>query len=146
MLDKPDNTPKSAEPQKESPLVRKLVQTGDLSSLDDLTWLKLLQNIREKNVSIEALLRAAKPIDYDGKKLTVGVYYQFHKEHLEDVKNTRILEEICKGTLGIDNLKINFELIDKPASNTPEKIINEVQPLTGSVDKDIIDAAKEIFG
>lgn len=137
-----------SEPKKEEiPVTQKVEHVSvSTSSLDDTTWVRLLQSIREKNVSIEALLRAARPLEYDGKILNLGVYYQFHKEHLEDTKNTKILEDICKGTLGIDSLKINFKLIEKPASKIPEKLINEVQPLTGSVDKDIIDAAKEIFG
>ena len=117
--------------------------------LDDSTWLKLLQNIREKNVSIEALLRAARPLNFDGKNLNVGVYYQFHKEHLEDTKNTKILEDICKQTFGLDTLKIDFELIDKPISAKPSEVELEKKieiNLNTTVDKDIIDAAKEIFG
>src|SRR5260221_4219600 len=124
---------------------KKLINLNN-SPLDELTWQRILQEIRAKNVSIEALLRAAKPINFDGKKLIIGVYYQFHKEHLEDIKNTKILEEICKGSLGTDSLIISFELIEKPVSKIPERIVNEVQPLTSNVDKDIIDAAKEIFG
>ncbi len=128
----------------ESSAPKKKVVNLNTSPLDDSSWLKLLQNIREKNVSIEALLRAAKPVNFDGKILDIGVYYQFHKEHLEDTKNLKTLEEICKENLGLESLKINFQLIEKPkvVSSTPA----DKQTLSVTVEKDIIDAAKEIFG
>src|SRR5258708_10295230 len=127
----------------ESSAPKKKVVNLNTSAIDDSYWLKLLQNIREKNVSIEALLRAAKSVNFDGKILDIGVYYQFHKEHLEDTKNLKTLEEICKENLGLESLKINFQLIEKPkvVSSTPA----DNQTLSVTVEKDIIDAAKEIF-
>ncbi len=113
-----------------------------VSSLDEVTWNKILQNIREKNVSIEALLRSAKPISFDGKNLNVGVYYQFHKDRLEDGKNMRLLEDICQKIVDVEIVKLSFELIEKPVREKKE----EVETLTPQADKDIIDAAKEIFG
>jgi len=120
-------------------------KTTNVSAMDDKVWQKLLQNVREKNVSIEALLRAVKPLNYDGKNLDLGVYYQFHKDHLENIKNTKILEEICKETLGSAGIKITYQLIDRPVKKSNEPVESDVEPLTGKVDKDIIEAAKEIF-
>lgn len=114
-------------------------------AMDEAVWQKLLLSVREKNVSIEALLRAVKPINYDGKNLNLGVYYQFHKDHLENVKNNKILEEICKETLGTGSIRITYELIDRPVKKVEEEKRSDVAPLTGNVDKDIIEAAKEIF-
>jgi len=117
-----------------------LSRNDKVSSLDDSVWNKLLENIHGKNVGMEALLRAAKPLDFDGKVLSLGVYYQFHKDRLEDIKNTQMVESICKETFGTDSIKVVYELIDKPATKKVEPV------LTATKDKDIIDAAKEIFG
>lgn len=116
------------------------------SPIDETIWKKLLEDIREKNVSIEALLRAASPLNFDGKNLELGVYYQFHKDRLEDVKNNKILEDICKVSLGLDNLKVNFRLIEKPISEKKVEVVKSIEPLTTNVDKDIIDVAEAIFG
>ncbi|SRR5258708_1294094 len=113
-------------------------------SLNSELWQKLLDNIKEKNVSIEALLRGAMPLGFDGKTLSLGVYYQFHKDRLEDIKNTRVLEEVCKLTFETDSIKVIYELIEKPPA--PKKSEKPDLDLKTKVDKDIIDAAKEIFG
>lgn len=118
----------------------------ELGPLDENLWQELLLNVKGKNVSIEALLRAVKPLNFDGKNLTLGVYYQFHKEHLEDAKTIRILEDTTKTTLGIETLKITFELIEKEKPSFKQDTPSTKESLTPAADKDIIDAAKEIFG
>ncbi|HWA51657.1 MAG TPA: DNA polymerase III subunit gamma/tau [Patescibacteria group bacterium] len=118
-----------------------------LKSLDETTWAKLIENSRNKNFGIEALLRAAKPLGYDGNVLNLGVYYQFHKDKLEENKNKIVLEKVCVETFGIDSIKINLELLEKPKIARKIEETNLSKPdLTPKVDKDIIDAAKEIFG
>jgi DNA polymerase-3 subunit gamma/tau len=129
-----------------SPVIQKKTEIKLNSPVDESIWKKLLEDIRGKNVSIEALLRAASPLNFDGKNLELGVYYQFHKDRLEDVKNNKILEDICKVSLGLDNLKVNFRLIEKPVLEKKIDMGKNIEPLTTNVDKDIIDAAKEIFG
>ena len=63
-------------------------------------WKKILELTRPVNASIEALLRAAKPMGFDGRILTLGVFYRFHKERLEDGHHRRILEDIVATVLG----------------------------------------------
>ncbi|HSX49264.1 MAG TPA: DNA polymerase III subunit gamma/tau, partial [Candidatus Saccharimonadales bacterium] len=122
---------------------KKVLKPGDINFGDD-SWYKLLDSVRGKNISIEALLRGARPISFDGKAFELGVYYKFHKERLEDPSTSKILEEIFEKTFGVSSIKINYALIDKPIvvkkETPPEPQLNQ------NVDKDIIDAAKEIFG
>lgn len=47
--------------------------------VNDDVWKNILSLVKPINASIEALLRSSKPITYDGKVLTLGVYYKFHK-------------------------------------------------------------------
>jgi DNA polymerase-3 subunit gamma/tau len=113
-------------------------------SVGDEVWKNILGLIKPINASIEALLRAARPISYDGKVLTLGVYYKFHKERLEDIRHRKILEEIVAKVLQSPT-RVSCTLVDPP----PRKIVEEIKTeavLTEGEDKDIIKAAEEIFG
>jgi len=114
-------------------------QSGDL---DEVSWSKILSELRDKNASIEALLRSAKPLGMDGNTLNVGVYYRFHKERLETNALKKILEDVCEQVLGITPLKINCSLTERekplPKHSDP--------PLAQAKEATIIQAAKEVFG
>ncbi len=115
--------------------------SNPITELDGTVWGKILAGIKPKNASIEALLRAAFPIGFDGKDLRVGVYYRFHKERLDVITNKKTLEDVAAEVMGLP-VRIICELTEKKAD--PAK---EVAPaLTPSRDPDIIEAAKEIFG
>jgi DNA polymerase-3 subunit gamma/tau len=112
--------------------------------VNDDVWRNILALIKPLNASIEALLRAARPISYDGKILTLGVYYKFHKERLEDEHHRRILEDVVAKVLQSPT-KIVCTLVEPP----PKKVIIETKVetvLTEGKDADIIKAAEEIFG
>ncbi len=117
---------------------------ADSSLVNDDAWKMILATVKPINASIEALLRAARPIDYDGKTLTLGVFYKFHKERLEDVQHRRVLESIVAEVLKSPT-KVVCTLVEPP----PRKIVEEAKTetvLTEGADKDIIKVAEEIFG
>lgn len=118
------------------------VAVGD--TVDNEVWVKILENVKTKNTTIEALLRAAKPIGFDGKTLTLGVYYQFHKERLEIIQNRKTLEDILCITFGRPQVRVAYRLTERETSVTPKSVKPDL--LTKADDKDIIEAAKEIFG
>lgn len=106
-------------------------------------WKSILSSVRPINASIEALLRAAKPVDYSKGVLTLAVYYRFHKERLEEVSHRRVLEEVVTKILKSPT-RIVCTLTEPPA----RKIIEEAKSetiLTESKDKDIVKMAEEIF-
>jgi DNA polymerase-3 subunit gamma/tau len=114
------------------------------SSVSDDSWKTILTQVKPINASIEALLRAARPIQYDGKTLTLGVFYKFHKERLEAQEHRRVLESIVAEVLGSPT-KVTCVLVEPP----PKRIIEEAHDkpvLTEGEDKDIIKVAEEIFG
>ena len=116
--------------------------TADLG-VDDGAWKNILVLVKPINASMEALLRAAKPVAYNGKILTLGVYYKFHKERLEESRHRKILEDVVAKVLKSPT-KVNCILVDPP----PKKIIDEAKigsVLTEGKDKDIIEAAEKIF-
>lgn len=115
-----------------------------MEGVNDDVWRSILSLIKPINASVEALLRAARPLAYDGKALTLGVFYRFHKERLEDIHHRTILEDAVTKVLQSPT-RVICTLVDPP----PKKIIEEakVEPvLTEGKDEDIIKVAEEIFG
>jgi DNA polymerase-3 subunit gamma/tau len=106
-------------------------------------WKSILAFIKPINASVEALLRAAKPLTYDGKVLTLGVYYRFHKERLEDASHRRIVEDIVAKVLQSPT-RVVCTLVDPPPKKITEEIKSETI-LTEGNDRDIIKVAEEIF-
>ncbi len=99
-------------------------------------------DVRSKNTRVEALLRATKPLGFDGKTFVLGVYYKFHKESLETMENKRILEDICGVALG-NPVRVAYTLTERA---TAPKVVEMVPSLTTQSGEDIISAAKEVFG
>lgn len=120
------------------------LSSGSLDMVNDEIWRNILGLVKPINASVEALLRAARPVAYDGKVLTLGVYYKFHKERLEDTTHRRVLEDVIGRVLNAPT-KVVCTLTE-PA---PRKVVEEakVEPvLTEGNDPDIIKVAEEIFG
>lgn len=111
------------------------------NAFDEKLWFCFLSEIRGKNTTIEALLRATEPLSYNGSNLTIGVYYRFHKEQLEEQKNKSMLEKILEEVTG-EKIKVSLKLTER---KKPLPVKKEI-PLTQGQDEDIIQAAKEIFG
>lgn len=140
------------------------------NGIDEAVWSRILHEIRPKNASTEALLRAAKPIDYDGKNLTLGVYYKFHKEKLETAPHRDILENVLSLVTG-SHVRVYCTLSDPPARKTSESSLrgtsggngeNQHEGISNSQDdsiagenasvlaepedEEIVKIAEEIFG
>lgn len=116
----------------------------DVLEVNGEAWKNILSLVKPINASVEALLRAARPISYDGKVLVLGVYYKFHKERLEDIHHRKVLEEIVGKVLNSPT-KVVCTLTEPQ----PKKIIEEakIEPvLTEGQDRDIMKVAEEIFG
>lgn len=112
--------------------------------VNDDIWKTILSAIHPVNASIEGLLRASRPVGYDGKTLTLGVFYKFHKERLEDTNHRRILEDVIEKVLNCPT-RIVCTLVTPPPKVIIEKAKTE-PVLTESSEPDIIKAAEEIFG
>ncbi|OGM02029.1 DNA polymerase III, subunit gamma and tau [Candidatus Woesebacteria bacterium GWA1_41_8] len=117
---------------------------GRLEEVSEEVWKRILAAVRPINTSIEALLRAARPMRFDGHTLTLGVFYRFHKERLEEGSHRRILEDVIATVMG-GPIRVTCLLTEAPVKNPVEEKREEVV-LTEGEDADIIKAAKEIFG
>jgi hypothetical protein len=112
--------------------------------MNDDIWKSILLAIRPINASIEGLLRSSKPVGYDGKTLTLGVFYKFHKERLEDVRHKKILEDVIEKILN-GPTRIVCTLVEPPPKIVLEEAVHE-PVLTEAKDADIVQIAEKIFG
>lgn len=69
-------------------------------------WDELLKILAPKNHSVAGLLRATRPKAIEDGKLVIEVFYQFHKEQLEQDSKRRLLEEALSETLGLSAVKL----------------------------------------
>jgi DNA polymerase III subunit gamma/tau len=114
------------------------------AGVNDDVWKNILLAVRPINASIEGLLRSSRPVSYDGKTLTLGVFYKFHKERLEDSNHRRVLEGVLEKVLNSPT-RIICSLVDPP----PKKILEEAKAtpvLTETKDQDMVQIAEKIFG
>jgi DNA polymerase III gamma/tau subunit len=116
-------------------------------SLSDLQpkWPEILKWVKNKNNSIEALLRSTTPKNFDGQTLELEVFYAFHKDKLESEKCRLIIEEALSGVFNRSKMKVKLSLGEKKSvSNAPAA--KNIENVKGVVDQDIVTAAEAIFG
>lgn len=111
--------------------------------VEDGAWKNILEQIKPINASMEALLRSSKPLSYNGRVLTLGVYYKFHKERLEESKHRKILEEVV-GKVLQSATKVCCVLVEPPPKKVFQESRNETI-LTENKDKNIADIAEKMF-
>jgi DNA polymerase III subunit gamma/tau len=130
---------------------KKQIPTGKGKTLDDGVWVQVLAAIKPQNTSTEALLRAAKPVGYDGRTLTLGVYYSFHKERLESNQHRILLEKTVETIIG-GPVRVSCTLTEPPVKSISDEdkessiVSGNEAVLTEVEDEEIVKVAKEVFG
>jgi len=108
-------------------------------------WNEILSRVRPMNHSVEALLRACRPLKVDRDILTLEVFYVFHKERLETEKCRLIVEEAATEVVG-SPVKVKCLLgkrQTKSSTAVKEEIIEKVIP--DDLAQDSLAAAEQIF-
>ncbi len=138
----------------------KKVVTVDIAglNLDKVmeSWGNILIAVKPFNHSVEAFLRAARPVEMDGRKLVLEVFYPFHKDRLEEARNRKIVEE---GLLKVLGVELVFECVlgknkkpplviqnDTPVEEVSEQLANDKKDGEKDKKQDLYDVAKDIFG
>ena len=75
-------------------------------------WQKVIEETKNANTSLAALLRDTKPIEIGEDKIVLGVKFAFHKDRISDHKNCSALESIITGITG-KKLKISCKLVER---------------------------------
>jgi len=85
-------------------------------------WGEVLVAVKPYNHSVEAFLRAARPISLKGNLLTMEVFYKFHKERLEEPKNREI---VLKGLAKVFGKDFDFKCIQTTPTATRVKMLEQ---------------------
>lgn len=131
------------------PLV--LEVTGLTLEKIEQSWGNILMAIKPFNHSVEAFLRASRPIKFEDRRLTLEVFYPFHKDRLEEPKNKKIVEDGLFKVLGVELI---FDCVLGKSRKAPLIIKNDtpVESVSDQLienkddNQDLYDVAKDIFG
>jgi len=109
-------------------------------------WPEVLEKVKPLNHSLQAFLKASRPVSLDKDCLVLEVFYKFHKDQLEQDKCRRIVEKVCSQVFGFP-IKLKFILSQKPIENLNKgKSFSAVSCEIPNADEDIVKIAEEIFG
>ena len=72
-------------------------------------WSQIVAATKPYNHSLNAFLKAARPVGVRDNFLIIEVAYKFHKEKLEEPKNRDVLEKVISDIMGKE-IKVRFEL------------------------------------
>ncbi len=63
-------------------------------------WSELLNALRPRNLSLEALMHSCEPMAVEGDVVVLGFVHQFHRSKVEEDGNKRVVEEVLSDLLG----------------------------------------------
>ncbi len=112
-----------------------------MSQIED-AWPKFLEKVRKFNIHLGALLKSARPVEFDGDILTVEVFWQFHKDKLLEPKIYKALEGFLREIL---DAPIGYQvLLSKKQTRVPKQVVlSDVREI--SAGQDLSQIAAEIF-
>jgi DNA polymerase III gamma/tau subunit len=127
---------KQPEPEKVTKEEKKINETKVVVSTNiEEKWGEILKTIKTANNSIEGLLRSTRIAGFDGKTLSLEVFYKFHKDKLATDKCKLVIEDAIAKVMGIAGARLEFNLSEKKTSSD----------VLGKVEEDIVSAAENIF-
>lgn len=95
-------------------------------------WDRLIEKMKDKNHGVAGLLRSAKPVSLSDECLEVEVFYQFHKDQLEQEVKRVMIEEGVMNLWGIKKVRFNL-------GGGGGRVANKA-------DEKLIRSAEEVFG
>ncbi|MPN21124.1 hypothetical protein SDC9_168503 [bioreactor metagenome] len=82
-------------------------------------WQEFLRAMQEENFSLTTLLKSCQLLEIQNAAVKIAVYYPFHKEQLEQVKNQALLSQKCHELFGQD---LQFQFVLAKEHQEPETI------------------------
>jgi DNA polymerase-3 subunit gamma/tau len=104
-------------------------------------WPAVLAKVRSRSVPMDGILRATRLIGLDGASVCIEASYQFHKEQLELVRNSTILEAAMEEVFGQPlHMQITLGVLGRPVlSSKDHNISGKVE------DEGLVKAAEDAF-
>ncbi len=116
--------------------------TGKGSIADvEKNWSEFLNRVKRVNAHVVALLRSTKPAGFDGRLLTLEVFYRFHKEKLEEPKILAMLDKNMEEVVG-KPISFKFVLAKRESKPTTAVIASNVMDIR---ENELEKIAQEIF-
>jgi len=63
-------------------------------------WSELLNALRPRNLSLEALMHSCEPVAVEGDVVVLGFAHDFHRSKVEEDRNKQIVEEALSNLMG----------------------------------------------
>ena len=63
-------------------------------------WPELLNALRPRNLSLEALMRSCEPVTVEGDVVVLGFVHSFHRSKVEEEHNKRVVEDALSALVG----------------------------------------------
>lgn len=106
--------------------------------VDQQLWSTMLGLLKGKNTTVEALIKASKPLRVTKEQVVLGVYYKFHKDKLESAQSREIIDGVASKVCG-EKLRVEFVMEENDRPKLPDFTLTDVPSPA------IIKAAKDIF-
>jgi len=110
--------PKITIEKQKNPKYKKSAQLSEILK----NWNNFLSKVRPVNAHVMAILRATKPVEFIDGKLTLEVYYRFHKEKLEESKIASMLEGKLEEVI---NSQVTVNIVLAAKETKPPKPVSE---------------------
>jgi DNA polymerase-3 subunit gamma/tau len=69
-------------------------------------WPQILQHVRSRSVSVEALLKACEPVGVEEGRIILGFRYPFHRDKVEEQATRALIEEVVGSVLdGVHSIR-----------------------------------------
>ena len=113
-------------------------------SLDDVqrNWAEVLAAIRPHSRMVEALLKDCRPVRVQGDVVTLGFFYPFHRQRIEEPKHRTLVEQMLQRVLGA-RVRVECTMIEKTEEVQKRRPKDKYRQ---AVEDPVIQAAVEKFG
>ncbi|MFA6079802.1 MAG: DNA polymerase III subunit gamma/tau [Candidatus Omnitrophota bacterium] len=162
-------SPEKKETKREEKLVSTLSPAGELtavstqntqtavaavSKVDEVLncWADIMNNIKEKKISVASYLQEGYPVSLEGRAITLGFpkEFQFNKDMLDSLDNRTLIENTIKESCGLD-LRVLFSIVESagaPSRQSKDPSFSDAAASQeDNPDQDpIIKEALQIFG
>jgi len=140
-LDKNTEPFGDVKPEKVTDIIRPKVKgKGSIADVEK-NWSEFLNRVKGINAHVVALLRSTKPAEFDGRLLTLEVFYRFHKEKLEEPKILAILDKNMEEVVGRP-VSFKFVLAKRESKPTVAVVASNVMDIR---ENELEKIAQEIF-
>lgn len=104
-------------------------------------WAAVLESVKASSRSVEAFLKECRPVAAEADIVTLGFFYPFHKESVENPKNRPLVEDALGKVLG-HAIRLRCTLAPKDAKQAPGATRDKMSAAMGDP---VVRAAVEKF-